>query len=162
MRKTLNILVLEDDKPSRVVYQKYLQSTFSSCIIAASIEEALAVLSFQRPDIYLVDLSIGDSRPSVSQSYKGLEFIQTVRSFDEDAIIIIVTAHAAFVFEYPDFCSAYNVSKVLTKPVDKEILLKNLQELSVEYLSRKLAHLSMIATSAEEDTLDFIKKQESV
>jgi DNA-binding NtrC family response regulator len=120
-RKAIHVLVVDDEKPTRVLMERELPQ--SGCVVVAvkSGEEALEVLTSQEFDVVLLDLKM----PGIG----GMETLRRLRSSGVTAEVVVLTGH-------PEVDSAIEAMKLgaydyLTKPFklsEVEAVLKRAAE----------------------------------
>ncbi|HEY5974187.1 MAG TPA: sigma-54 dependent transcriptional regulator [Geobacteraceae bacterium] len=84
MRRT-KILVVDDEHLIRWSLEQNLKKQGYEVLTAGSGEDALRVVREEQPDLVLLDIQL----PGIS----GLEVLEKVKEFDEDTVVIMVTAH---------------------------------------------------------------------
>lgn len=126
------ILVVDDEKLIRWSLAEELAKTGYLVLQAATMQEALVVLSDQVPDLIILDQRLPDGT--------GLEILQKLRDSESDALVIMLTAiDRSNIAVQAMKLGAYDY---LTKPVDLEEL-KLVVEKAMESLRTRweLAHL---------------------
>ncbi len=84
MKKT-KILVVDDEHLIRWSLEQNLKKQGYEVLTAGSGEDALRIVREEQPDLVLLDIQL----PGIS----GLEVLEKIKDFDEDIIVIMVTAH---------------------------------------------------------------------
>ncbi len=84
MRKT-RILVVDDEHLIRWSLEQNLKKQGYEVLTAGTGEEAVKIVREEQPDLVLLDIQL----PGIS----GLEVLERVKEFEEDTIVIMVTAH---------------------------------------------------------------------
>jgi two-component system, NtrC family, response regulator AtoC len=84
MRRT-KILVVDDEHLIRWSLEQNLKKQGYEVLTAGSGEDALRVVREEQPDLVLLDIQL----PGIS----GLEVLEKVKEYDEDTVVIMVTAH---------------------------------------------------------------------
>jgi two-component system, NtrC family, response regulator AtoC len=84
MRRT-RILVVDDEHLIRWSLEQNLRKQEYDVLTAGSGEDALKIIREEQPDLVLLDIQL----PGIS----GLEVLEKIKDFDEDIIVIMVTAH---------------------------------------------------------------------
>ena len=84
MRRT-KILVVDDEHLIRWSLEQNLKKQGYEVVTAGNGEDALRIVREDQPDLILLDIQL----PGMS----GLEVLEKVKEFDEDIIVIMVTAH---------------------------------------------------------------------
>ena len=105
-RHSIQVLVVDDEKPTRVLMERELPRSGCAVRTAQSGEEALEVLSRQEFDVVLLDLKM----PGLG----GMETLRRLRSTGTTAEVVVLTGH-------PEVESAIAAMKLgatdyLTKP----------------------------------------------
>lgn len=85
MNNQITILIIEDERPWADFLREFLQERGCRCTVADSGEEGLEAFRAEAHDVVLVDLRL----PGID----GNEVTKKIRSFDEDAIIIMMTGY---------------------------------------------------------------------
>lgn len=126
-----HILVVDDDRSTRLFMRAFLESEHYTVSLAADGEEALGVMEKEHVDLVVLDIMM----PKMD----GYEFTRELRMADETLPILMVSAK-----QLPeDRKQGYRlgVNDFMTKPVDEEELLlriKNLLRMSRIASERKL------------------------
>lgn len=114
-----HILVVDDDKNTRLLMRAILEAERYTVTLAASGQEALEVLEKKHIDLILLDVMMPEM--------DGYEFTRTLRGADSDLPILMVSAKqmpsdikAGFIAGTDDF---------MVKPVDEEELLLRIRAL---------------------------------
>lgn len=114
-----HILVVDDDRSTRLYMQALLQNAQYTVSLAENGEDALAVMDREHIDLVILDVMM----PKMD----GFEFTQELRSGNSHLPVLMVTAK-----QLPaDRKQAYQVgtNDFMTKPVDAEELLLRIQNL---------------------------------
>lgn len=127
---TLNILVVEDDRPLAITLMKGLQNAFSENICVDVCFSGLQAFSFINQKTY--DLVLSDFQ---MQGISGLELLHRIRQFQPKAVLILMTAYGSDELERK---ARQFVDTYLTKPFDLPLLTG---------LVKKLLHTSEEAGS---------------
>jgi two-component system, NtrC family, response regulator AtoC len=85
MMRKIKILVVDDEHLIRWSLEQNLKKQGYEVITAGSGEDALRIVREDQPDLVLLDIQL----PGIS----GIEVLEKVKDFDEDIIVIMVTAH---------------------------------------------------------------------
>lgn len=85
--KLLKILVIDDEKLIRWSFERHLDSKGFKVFLAESGEEGVRLFEKHYPDIVFVDNRL----PGI----QGLEVISRIKTIDEDAIIVFMTAYGS-------------------------------------------------------------------
>lgn len=106
------VLVVDDEPEYMRILQKFLEDQGYRPLLAEDGRKALAVYERERPDLVLLDYRMPEET--------GLQVLRSLKTFDPDACVIIVTA----VLDkglYGKFM-AEGASDYITKPLDLERL----------------------------------------
>ncbi len=118
----MKILYAEDEEITRKNYARYISRYFGEVIEAKDGEEALEFYLKYRPDILLLDIDM----PKLD----GLDVAKEVRKSDLDTRIIMLTAIKDV--EKLIVATELNLTKYLTKPIDRKSLKEALQKATDE------------------------------
>lgn len=100
------ILVVDDEKHIRMLYQDELQSEGYTVAISDGTEPILEVIRREDPSVVVLDIKLG---PDVS----GLNLLQEIRSSDLDRPVILSTAYDSFQHDLKSIAAtAYVVKSV--------------------------------------------------
>ena len=100
------ILVVDDEKHIRMLYQDELQSEGYTVAISDGTEPILDVIKREDPSVVVLDIKLG---PNVS----GLNLLQEIRSSDLDRPVILSTAYDSFQHDLKSIAAtAYVVKSV--------------------------------------------------
>ena len=116
-----SILVVEDDRKTMFLYEKYLVMAGFHVLPARSIEEAEAIMATQRPAAIVLDVMLeGDSSWAFLARVKN-----TPETRDIPVLVVTVTNRA-------DKARALGADEFWLKPVDQDRLLRKLREIAGE------------------------------
>jgi len=118
----LNILVIEDNPDNMTLVDEILDDAGFHVFQAVNAELGIDMLNTQQIDLILMDISL----PQMS----GLEATTLIKSRQETAQIPIIalTAHAMQADKEQAMSAGANA--FLTKPIDEDILLQTIEEMS--------------------------------
>jgi two-component system response regulator AtoC len=85
--KKLKILIIDDEQLIRWSLDKHLSSRGFQLFSAATGEEGIKLFTANNPDIVFVDNRL--------PNMQGLEVIQKIKSIDEDALVVFMTAYGS-------------------------------------------------------------------
>jgi len=85
MMRKIKILVVDDEHLIRWSLEQNLKKQGYEVLTAGSGEDALRIVREDQPDLVLLDIQL----PGIS----GIEVLEKLKEFDEDIIVIMVTAH---------------------------------------------------------------------
>jgi DNA-binding NtrC family response regulator len=126
------ILIVEDDDLMRELMTKILAGEHYHIFQASSGEEALKLLQEQTIDLMLTDLRL--------TGMNGLQLLTEVRSFDQEIVVIVMTAYASV--ETAVEAMRKGAYDYLTKPfINDEIRVMLRRALNQRHLSRENRHL---------------------
>ena len=116
-----NILIIDDDEQLRHLLEAVLlrRSPKHDIVLAHSAEDALDTFESGKYDLMLVDLRLG--------GMNGLEFCLQVRQFDQEVVIVALTAYYDPIFTNHDGKVA-GFDAAFSKPYDFNNLLGYLEE----------------------------------
>lgn len=116
--KEVSLLFVEDEDITRVQISRMLQKEFKEFIEAKDGEEGVELYKKYKPDIVLTDITM----PNMN----GLEMIKAIYEIDEDAVIIITTAHneTEFLIEAIEL----GVKSYVIKPINPILLINTLSK----------------------------------
>lgn len=118
----LKILLLEDDAAVLDSLESVLNPSGYRCDGFTSREEAIKAYVRERYDVVITDVDM--------QGLNGIEVLQTIRSLNKEAKVVVVTAHR----DAETAVAALNAGACayLTKPVDLNLLIKTLESVRSE------------------------------
>jgi len=121
--RSLHILVAEDNRTNQKVIGKILEHAGHRATIVATGQEAVEALEEPGYDLVLMDLNM----PELG----GIEAVKLLRfTHDLDELPPIVALSADATPQTREACRTVGFSAYLTKPVDSQLLLRTLRELS--------------------------------
>ena len=83
-----NILVVEDEELMRVIIRQLLEDEGFQVLTADSAENALTLFASEEVSVTLTDIKMG--------GMDGLELLDQIKTIDEEALVIIMTAYSSF------------------------------------------------------------------
>lgn len=98
------ILVVDDEKHIRMLYQEELEGDGYTVSTSDGTEAILDVLARETPDIVVLDIKLGPNR-------SGLDMLQEIRSKDKDIPVILSTAYDSFQHDLKSIAADYYVVK---------------------------------------------------
>lgn len=118
---TKNVLVVDDNEAARKVAEAYLKRGGYGVHLASSGLAALELATQFRFDMVLMDLQM----PGMD----GIETVERLREIHgyEKTPVIALTANAGD--EYRNLCLSHGMQGYLPKPVESEVLLRNVRQL---------------------------------
>ena len=115
----LHILVVDDDKNTRLLLKAVLEADNYSVTTASDGVEALAVMDRQHVDLVVLDVMM----PNMD----GYEFTETLRSVDDHLPILMVSAKQQSADRKKGFL--VGTDDYMTKPIDEEEMLLRIRAL---------------------------------
>lgn len=114
------VLVIEDDRETRLVYQKYLKGSGFRVIEADTLSKARAILSETKPAAIILDILLYGERD-------GWEFLGEIKGNEEtrDIPVLVLT-----VLDEEDRGMFLGVDEFCVKPIDKQWLLNALKKVA--------------------------------
>jgi two-component system alkaline phosphatase synthesis response regulator PhoP len=110
------VLIVEDDAPIRVLFQRIIERVQCDPILAANGEEALRILETQQPALVLLDLGL----PGEISGESVLDFVrETPRLQDTRVLVISAYPNLARDLKDPSLADA-----MVTKPIRPTELMK--------------------------------------
>jgi len=114
-----NILVVDDDKNTRMYFQAVLEGSGYTVISAKNGEDALSAMEREHVDLVVLDIMM----PKMD----GYEFTRTLRETNENLPVMMVSAKSLPVDKNKGF--AVGTDDYMTKPVNKEEFLYRIKAL---------------------------------
>ena len=137
-----SILVVDDEKPQREIYEEILSEAGYDVTTAASGEAAMKFVADHRFDLVLTDLKM--------TGISGIELLQQLNAHDSSLGVILITGHGTI--ESAKEALRIGAFDYLEKPVDREHLLE-----AVTRALGKSDELNMEIVSASPN-MDAVKK----
>lgn len=100
------ILVVDDEKHIRMLYQEELQAEGYQVATSDGSEDILAALDREHPDVVILDIKLG---PNLS----GLDLLQQIRSRELKLPVILCTAYDSFQHDLKSIAADYYVVKAV-------------------------------------------------
>lgn len=100
------ILVVDDEKHIRLLYQEELQADGHTVATSDGEEDILTTLDRESPDVVVLDIKLGPSR-------SGLDLLQQIRSREQDLPVILCTAYDSFQHDLKSIAADYYVVKTV-------------------------------------------------
>ena len=155
------ILIVDDDQNIAKSLQVILQKEGFITHVASSGEEAIEEVKKDSPDLILLDL--------VMPALGGIETLKCIKTFEQKAIIVIITAHPSFKSAaeamrcgaYDYIVKPYNIDEVLfiiKRAIEKKELQRSIEKMKkaalVGYLGEAMCHeifnpLSVVSSSIQ-------------
>ncbi len=120
------ILVVDDEKNIRLLFQEELAEVGYHIICAENGEEALRLFQEHKPDLVLLDLKM--------PGMHGVSVLENIRKTDKTTPVLVVTAHGAgssiqrSQTEYTFKSRNLNIADYITKPVDLDDLVAKVKK----------------------------------
>src|SRR6266404_1182242 len=112
------VLFVDDEESIRLTLGLYLESEGMAVTTAATVPEALKLITQQSFDVLIADLNVG-------QSGDGFTVVSAMRRTQPDAVTFILTGYPAF--ETALEAIRLQVDDYLTKPTDTEGLIQKIR-----------------------------------
>jgi DNA-binding NtrC family response regulator len=101
------ILVVDDERHIRMLYQEELQAEGYTVAVSDGMEPILELVDKVKPDLVILDIKLEGNTKT------GLDLLQTIRSKDTQLPVILSTAYDAFQHDLKSIAAdAYNVKSV--------------------------------------------------
>jgi DNA-binding response OmpR family regulator len=98
------VLVVDDEKHIRMLYQEELESEGYQVATSDGAEDILDVIDRVKPTIVILDIKLG-------VNLSGLDLLQEIRSRDQDLPVILSTAYDSFQHDLKSIAADYYVMK---------------------------------------------------
>jgi len=98
------VLVVDDEKHIRMLYQEELESEGYVVATSDGEEPILAVLEREKPAVVVLDIKLGPTR-------SGLDLLQEIRGKDQLIPVILSTAYDSFQHDLKSIAADYYVVK---------------------------------------------------
>jgi DNA-binding NtrC family response regulator len=141
-RTTVSTILVVDDEPEMLTnYRRLLSRSGHECLTTTDPAQVESLLTDHRPDLVITDLVMPGS--------SGMDVLKTVRQFDRDIPVIMITAHGSI--ESAVEAMKLEAADYLTKPFSMNDLLDKVQEA----LSRRLIEREAETPRTEEPQKDW-------
>ncbi|MBU1001876.1 MAG: response regulator [Proteobacteria bacterium] len=100
------ILVVDDEKHIRLLYQEELQAEGYAVATSDGVEDILETLAREAPDVVILDIKLGPNR-------SGLDLLQQIRSQEQNLPVILCTAYDSFQHDLKSIAADYYVVKAV-------------------------------------------------
>ena len=100
------VLVVDDEKHIRMLYQEELNVEGYDVATSDGEEDILDVLGREKPDVVILDIKLGQNR-------SGLDLLQQIRGSDQDVPVILCTAYDSFQHDLKSIAADYYVVKTV-------------------------------------------------
>ncbi len=130
---TINILLAEDIKENRLLVENILSGYGINITEAVNGEEALKLLKKQSFDALLLDMNM----PIMD----GVEVLKRIRSLPEYNNLWVVAMTASVLDEQVNAYYNWGCNSIISKPLNKELLRKELLALKTRILNRQIEAL---------------------
>ncbi|MHC1789853.1 response regulator [Solidesulfovibrio sp.] len=98
------ILVVDDEKHIRMLYEEELKSDGYQVVVSDGEDDILALLEEVAPDVVVLDIKLGGNR-------SGLDLLQEIRGKDQAIPVILSTAYDSFQHDLKSIAADYYVVK---------------------------------------------------
>ncbi len=119
IKRKLNILLVDDERPICITLKKFLESKGHKVTTSLRAKEGLGLFKKNKFDIVLSDITIPDM--------DGIELIKKMKKEDEKSKIIVLTGHIAR--ELQKKAKEAGANEVLIKPFKNQTLYQTISEL---------------------------------
>lgn len=100
------ILVVDDEKHIRLLYQEELEAEGYAVATSDGTEDILELLERETPNVVVLDIKLG---PNLS----GLDLLQQIRSREQNLPVILCTAYDSFQHDLKSIAADYYVVKAV-------------------------------------------------
>ena len=101
--KMNKILIVDDEKSIRILYQDELTEEGYDVITLGDGSKLMEVIEQWRPDLIVLDIKLGE--------YDGLDLLQDIRNRNYDMPVILCTAYIHFKYDLRSIAADYYVVK---------------------------------------------------
>ena len=98
------ILVVDDEKHIRMLYQEELEGEGYQVVTSDGEEDILNLLARVKPEVVVLDIKLGPNR-------SGLDLLQEIRGQDQALPVILSTAYDSFQHDLKSIAADYYVVK---------------------------------------------------
>jgi len=98
------ILVVDDEKHIRMLYQEELEAAGYTVVTSDGTEPILDVVARENPEVVILDIKLGQNR-------SGLDLLQDIRSRHDAIPVILCTAFDSFQHDLKSIAADYYVVK---------------------------------------------------
>ncbi len=98
------ILVVDDEKHIRMLYQEELEGEGYQVVTSDGEEDILHLMERVTPDVVVLDIKLGGNR-------SGLDLLQEIRGRDQSVPVILSTAYDSFQHDLKSIAADYYVVK---------------------------------------------------
>ncbi|MEF3697834.1 MULTISPECIES: response regulator [Desulfolutivibrio] len=98
------ILVVDDEKHIRMLYQEELEGEGYQVVTSDGEEDILELLARVKPEVVVLDIKLGPNR-------SGLDLLQEIRGQDQALPVILSTAYDSFQHDLKSIAADYYVVK---------------------------------------------------
>ena len=98
------ILVVDDEKHIRMLYQEELEGEGYEGVTSDGEEDILPLMAKVAPDVVVLDIKLGGNR-------SGLDLLQEIRGKDQSVPVILSTAYDSFQHDLKSIAADYYVVK---------------------------------------------------
>jgi len=98
------ILVVDDEKHIRMLYQEELEGEGYEVVTSDGEEDILPLMTRVSPDVVVLDIKLGGNR-------SGLDLLQEIRGKDQSVPVILSTAYDSFQHDLKSIAADYYVVK---------------------------------------------------
>lgn len=98
------ILVVDDEKHIRMLYQEELEGEGYQVVTSDGEEDILELLARVKPEVVVLDIKLGPNR-------SGLDLLQDIRGQDQALPVVLSTAYDSFQHDLKSIAADYYVVK---------------------------------------------------
>jgi len=98
------VLVVDDEKHIRMLYQEELEGEGYAVVTSDGEEDILGLLEREHPEVVVLDIKLGPNR-------SGLDLLQEIRGRDQALPVILSTAYDSFQHDLKSIAADYYVVK---------------------------------------------------
>ena len=98
------ILVVDDEKHIRMLYQEELEGEGYSVVVSDGEDDILPLMEKVDPDVVVLDIKLGGNR-------SGLDLLQEIRGTNQTVPVILSTAYDSFQHDLKSIAADYYVVK---------------------------------------------------
>lgn len=110
------LLVVDDETFIRMLYKKEFESDGYTVLTAATPDEAMTIMTSERPDVVILDIELGDE--------SGLKMLNRLNHEHRDCAVILNTAYSTYKSDFQTWLAdAYLMKSSDLKPLKNQVRL---------------------------------------
>lgn len=110
------LLVVDDETFIRMLYKKEFENDGYTVLTAATPDEAMAIITSDRPDVVILDIELGDE--------SGLKMMNRLNQEHRDCAVILNTAYSTYKSDFQTWLAdAYLMKSSDLKPLKNQVRL---------------------------------------